>query len=147
MKQLFNVCLLVRNEYGQYTGGCEALYITYPRTIDILAHFIAQDDDQPFCSFHAGVDGICLGDQGFQIDGYRTHVGTVLWDLVKLDYQGMTKLWALFIDRFWESVSLQEADSMLYDRWERKEYVNFTFYDYQSAFYRQMYWLCGEREV
>jgi len=146
MNQLFDVMLCVRNEYGQLTGTCEGVYITFRGQFGVLADFESSWDGTGFCSFHIDPGVIFFNDQKFEMAGYHLQRANLYWDLVVLDCQSMTKLWRLFVDRFWHGMSLVEAETFLYDRWNDRAYVDFAIYEHQTTFYWQMYQLCGRSD-
>jgi len=146
MNQLFDVMLCVRDEHGQLTGMCERVYITFRGQCDVLADFESSWDGIGFCSLHIGPGIVFFNDQTFEMSGYRAHVGNICWDLVMLDCQSMTRLWRLFVDRFWHTLSLVEAETFLYNRWNDRACVDFAIYEYQIVFYWQMYQLCGRSD-
>lgn len=150
----FNVRLLVRNEHGRMEGDCYALSICQDSANDILAEnvlaqFTSAYFDCPFCTFRVNPPRgptrghIVIGGHRIQVYAYCTWGS--MWDRASMDYRSVTRLWRILMTQFWGKLCLESADSFLYRKWERQEMVDFKLFDYRSAFWDQMYTLCGER--
>lgn len=144
MSQLFDVYLLVRDEFGQLDGDCYNVYMCFRGQADPIVHFESAYDIAPFCRYKVGIEGIFLDGVLIPICGYRGMVGSIFYDMVTMDYQSVTRLWRLFVDRYAHALSLLEADTFLWQAWHNKTYVDFAIHDHKLDFFNQMYELCGK---
>lgn len=149
MSEEFSVGLLVwEKDRYYYADECHAVSIYPPykngsKAIQSMIELVSIDDVESFCSYRAEPGAFFLGGHQILFDRYQVHTGGYRWDLAKVDYQSVTRLWEVLIDHYWEVLDIHAGETYLYNKWKSHEYVDFAVYNHQLLFWNQMYRLCG----